>query len=141
MSLHLLDLTRPGAAPQPVAGADKGAMTRCSAPTARSGILAPVGEQDQLFRMAVGGKPVQVSNFKGDISGFKCQRRRQPRRSSGPTATCAAPTSPAPSCCPRPKPGGSGRVYDQMFVRHWDTWAEPGVRSPHLRLPDRQRQA
>src|SRR5204863_6078968 len=24
---------------------------------------------------------------------------------------------------------GSGRTYDQLFVRHWDTWAEPGVRS------------
>ena len=46
-------------------------MTRCSAPTARSGILAPVGEQDQLFRMTVGGAPVQVVDFKGDISGFK----------------------------------------------------------------------
>jgi dipeptidyl aminopeptidase/acylaminoacyl peptidase len=24
---------------------------------------------------------------------------------------------------------GSGRIYDQLFVRHWDTWAEPGVKS------------
>ena len=30
----------------------------------------------------------------------------------------------------RAGPGhGSGRVYDETFVRHWDTWAEPGVRS------------
>jgi dipeptidyl aminopeptidase/acylaminoacyl peptidase len=27
------------------------------------------------------------------------------------------------------KHGGSGRVYDQLFIRHWDAWAEPGVRS------------
>ena len=48
--------------------------------------------------------------------------------SSGPTATCAAPTSIAPGC--RAKPAtGSGRTYDQMFIRHWDTWATPGVRS------------
>ena len=25
--------------------------------------------------------------------------------------------------------GGSGRVYDETFVRHWDTWATPGTRS------------
>ena len=25
--------------------------------------------------------------------------------------------------------GGSTREYDQLFIRHWDTWAEPGVRS------------
>src|SRR5438477_480464 len=24
---------------------------------------------------------------------------------------------------------GSGRTYDQLFVRHWDTWAIPGVKS------------
>ena len=24
---------------------------------------------------------------------------------------------------------GAGRTYDQLFMRHWDTWAEPGVRS------------
>src|SRR4029453_10928545 len=30
---------------------------------------------------------------------------------------------------------GSGRVYDQLFVRHWDTWAEPGVRSRIFAFP------
>ena len=35
-----------------------------------------------------------------------------------------------------PKPAtGSGRAYDQMFVRHWDTWAEPGVRSRIFAFP------
>src|SRR4029453_18303413 len=30
---------------------------------------------------------------------------------------------------------GSGRTYDQMFVRHWDTWAEPGVGSRIFAFP------
>ena len=30
---------------------------------------------------------------------------------------------------------GSGRAYDQMFVRHWDTWAEPGVQSRLFAFP------
>ena len=30
---------------------------------------------------------------------------------------------------------GSGRTYDQLFIRHWDTWAEPGVRSRLFAFP------
>src|SRR4051812_35534436 len=69
-TLNLLDLTRAGAQPQPIAGAAKGH----DAVFAADGLLwflMPVGEQDQLFRMRIGGKPVQVSRFKGDIGGFK----------------------------------------------------------------------
>jgi dipeptidyl aminopeptidase/acylaminoacyl peptidase len=87
----------------------------------------PVKEQDQLFRMNVGGRPVQVSEFKGDIAGFKV----------APSGTevivwadrdlrCASL-----NCADLPKGTkiGSGRTYDQLFIRHWDTWVEPGVRS------------
>ena len=45
-----------------------------------------------------------------------------------PDIACAATTFPA-------KPEGSARVYDKMFVRHWDTWAEPGVRSRIFSYP------
>ena len=30
---------------------------------------------------------------------------------------------------------GSGRTYDQLFIRHWDTWVEPGVRSRLFTFP------
>src|SRR5215210_8399604 len=55
--LYLLDLTRSGAAPQPVAAAAKGH----DAMFARDGalwFLMPAGDHDQLFRMAIGGKPL-----------------------------------------------------------------------------------
>ena len=39
-----------------------------------------------------------------------------------PDLACAATSFP-------PKPAGSGREYDQLFVRHWDTWVEAGVKS------------
>ncbi len=58
-----------------------------------------------------------------------CWRRPATGSRSGPTATWPAPTSTAPACRRRRRGRGSGRVYDQTFVRHWDTWAEPGLRS------------
>jgi len=83
--------------------------------------------QDQLFRLVPGGAPVQVSSLKGDIGGFKLAPSgdrlviwadRDLRCSD---FTCAG--------LPKKAETGSARVYDQLFIRHWDTWAEPGVRS------------
>src|SRR3954470_11664696 len=68
--LFMLDLTNAGAAPQAIAGAEKGHDAMFS-DDGSLWFLMPVGEQDQLFRMAIGGAPTQVSSFSGDISGFK----------------------------------------------------------------------
>ncbi len=125
-TLYLLDLTRPGATPQPVTGAAKG-HDAVFGPDGSLWFLMPVGDQDQLFRMAIGGKPVQVSNFKGDVGGFRLAP-------SGDRVVVWADRDLrcADFNCaglpPKPKTG-SGRTYDQLFIRHWDTWAQPGVRS------------
>jgi len=124
--LHLLDLTKRGAPPQVVTGAEKGH----DAVFGKDGalyFLMPVGERDQLFRMAIGGAPQQMSDFGADISGFKLSPSGDrvivwADQKDCPDLACAATTFPA-------KPVGSGRTYDKMFVRHWDTWAEPGTRS------------
>ncbi|HEY8434813.1 MAG TPA: S9 family peptidase, partial [Sphingomicrobium sp.] len=125
-TLDLLDLTRPGAQPQPIRGAEKGHDAAFGA-DGSLWFLMPVGDQDQLFRMNIGGKPVQVSNFKGDIGGFKIAP-------SGSEAVLWADRDlrcPDLNCAsvPPAKTIGSGRTYDQLFVRHWDTWETPGVRS------------
>jgi dipeptidyl aminopeptidase/acylaminoacyl peptidase len=36
---------------------------------------------------------------------------------------------------PERKAIGSGRTYDQLFIRHWDTWEVPGVRSRLFTYP------
>jgi dipeptidyl aminopeptidase/acylaminoacyl peptidase len=125
-TLYLLDLKARGAAPQPVRGAEKGH----DAVFARDGslwFLMAVGDHDQLFRMTVGGAPVQVSGFTGDVGGFKL----------APSGDRVAVWADRDLRCadlncaglpPKPETG-SGRTYDQLFIRHWDTWAEPGVRS------------
>src|SRR6185312_8815046 len=89
--------------------------------------LMPAGEHDQLFRMGFGGTPVQVSNFADDISGFKIAPSGDrvvvwaDRDLRCADLNCAG--------LPARTETGTGRTFDQLFVRHWDSWAEPGVRS------------
>jgi dipeptidyl aminopeptidase/acylaminoacyl peptidase len=125
-TLHLLDLTKPGAAPLPIAGAQKG-HDAVFGPDGSLWFVMPAGDQDQLFRMRIGGKPVQVSNFKGDIGGFRLAP-------SGDRVVVWADRDlrcrdlNCVGLLEKPKTG-SARTYDQLFVRHWDAWAEPGVKS------------
>src|SRR5262249_5543234 len=69
-TLYLLDLTKSGATPQPVAGAEKG-HDPAFGPDGSIWFLMAVGDHDQLFRMMPGTAPVQVSNFTVDVGGFK----------------------------------------------------------------------
>jgi dipeptidyl aminopeptidase/acylaminoacyl peptidase len=125
-TLYLLDLTRPGAVPQPVAGAAKG-HDAVFGPDGSLWFLMPVGDTDQLFRKPIGSAAVQVSKFVGDVSGFRVSPSGDhlvvwaDRDLRCADLNCAG-------LPPKPKTG-SGRTYDQLFIRHWDTWAQPGVRS------------
>jgi dipeptidyl aminopeptidase/acylaminoacyl peptidase len=125
-TLELLDLTKAGAQPVPIAGAEKGHDPAFGS-DGSLWFLMPVADQDQLFRMRVGGAPVRVSSFKGDIGGFKVAPSGDrlvvwaDRDLRCPDLNCAG--------VPETKAIGSGRTYDQLFVRHWDVWEQPGVRS------------
>src|SRR4030095_14326579 len=131
--VHILDLKAKGAALQPLAGATQGAHDAAFGADGSVWYLAPVSGQDQLFRMTVGGQPVQFSNFKGDISGFKVSGDGSrlivwADRDLKCTAFACADVE-------KVHQGGSAREYDQLFIRHWDTWAEPGVRSRIFSFP------
>jgi dipeptidyl aminopeptidase/acylaminoacyl peptidase len=131
--IHILDLRAKGAVPQPLAGLTPGAHDAVFAADGAVWYLAPVSGQDQLFRMPLGGQPVQLSSFKGDISGFKVS-------ANGSRVLLWADrdlrcTDFACQDVPAAQKPGSGRVYDQLFVRHWDTWVEPGVRSRIFAFP------
>jgi dipeptidyl aminopeptidase/acylaminoacyl peptidase len=131
-TLHLLDLSKPGAAPQPIKGAEKGHDAIFAADGSLWFLMA-AGDHDQLFRLKLGSAPVQVSRFTGDIGGFKLS-------ASGDRVIVFADRDLRCAdldCAGLPdKPEtGSGRTYDQLFVRHWDTWAEPGVRSRLFGFP------
>jgi dipeptidyl aminopeptidase/acylaminoacyl peptidase len=131
-TLNLLDLTKAGAMPQPVAGAEKG-HDALFGPDGSLWFLMPVGDTDQLFRKAPRAAAVQVSNFSGDVGGFKL----------APSGTEVVVWADRDLRCadlncaglpPKPKTG-SGRAFDQLFIRHWDTWAEPGTRSRLFTFP------
>ena len=77
--------------------------------------------------MVPGGAPVQVSSLKGEIAGFKLAPSGDRLVIWGDRDLRC--TDFACEGLPKKAETGSARTYDQLFVRHWDTWAQPGVRS------------
>lgn len=131
-TLYLLDLTKAGASPQPLGGAEKG-HDAVFGPDGALWFLMPVGDTDQLFRKPMGGVPVRVSNFVGDVGGFRlAPSGKQLVVWADRDLRCADLNCAGLPAKPKT---GSGRTYDQLFVRHWDTWAEPGVRSRLFGFP------
>ncbi len=119
--VHILDLKTKGATPQPLAALTQGAHDAVFGNDGAIWYLAPVGEQDQLFRMAVGGQPAQLSSFKGDISGFKVSADgSRVILWADRDLRCTDFSLCRPAECREDR---IGPIYDQLFVRHWDTWA------------------
>lgn len=130
--LYILDLNRRGAAPQLLAGAE-GGHSAVFGPDGAVYFLKPVKDRDQLHRMAIGGAAQQISDFGADISGFKIAPSGDrvivwADRPDCPDLSCASALMP-------PRPKGTGKAYDELFVRHWDTWGEPGTRSRIYAFP------
>jgi dipeptidyl aminopeptidase/acylaminoacyl peptidase len=85
--------------------------------------------------MRLGAAPVRISDFPVDVGGFKLSPAGNDvvvwaDRPDCSDLACSTAQLPA-------KPAGSGRTYDQLFIRHWDTWAEPGTRSRLYAFPIR----
>jgi dipeptidyl aminopeptidase/acylaminoacyl peptidase len=130
--LHSLDLTRAGAASQPVTGAE-GARDAVFGLDGAIYFLKAVGERDQLHRMVPGQAPQVMSDFGADVSGFEIAPGGRhvvvwADQRDCPDLACAATTFAAPE-------PGSGKVHDELFARHWDTWVEPGTRSRLYSFP------
>ncbi|MBN8814559.1 MAG: S9 family peptidase [Sphingomonas sp.] len=91
------------------------------------------GGEDNVWSIAIGGgAATQVTDLKGGLGGFKV----------APTGDKlliwadrfpGAPSSEPPMIKKGPD-DGNGRTYDQLFVRHWASWAD-GTRSQLFVLP------
>ncbi|MEO5867357.1 MAG: S9 family peptidase [Sphingomonas sp.] len=131
--LWRMALDRPDARPEKIAAQSDASET---APAfGADGFLYflsnPEGDKHAVYRMAIdGGAPSRVTgNY--DLSGFEVS----------PTGNAILVWADRPAgaasldaVAPAPASSGSGRVYDQLFVRHWNRWAD-GLRSQLFVIP------
>ncbi|MDP8913473.1 MAG: S9 family peptidase [Pseudomonadota bacterium] len=135
--LWLLDLRAKDARPVKIASAaDKNEHDpRFSSDGRWIYYLSNASGSEQLWRVGVpGGTPEQVTTLATDIAGYSVAPSGDriaiwaDRNLACADFNCA--NVPAP-----PQGRGSARVYDETFVRHWDVWTEPGIRSRIFTFP------
>ncbi len=131
--LWRLDLTRKGAAPEKLAAEADVNETSPQIVGDTVYFQSDKGGDDAVWAIPLaGGAPRKLAGFQGGFGGFKV----------APTADKIliwADRKPgAPSLAPamekKDPNAGSARTYDQLFVRHWDTWSD-GNRSQLFVLP------
>ncbi len=135
-ALYLLDLSKSNQAPIRIADtADKSEHSPAFSVDEKSiYFLSDASGSEQLWHVKLGdggvGKPVQASDLKADIAGFKLS----------PTGDKIAIWGDIARDCStfgcdeagggdgnKAEPGpGTGREYDELFVRHWSSWETPG---------------
>jgi dipeptidyl aminopeptidase/acylaminoacyl peptidase len=133
--LWKLDLTVVGAAPERLVA--EAAVNETAPQFSVDGktvyYQADKGGDDAVWSVPIaGGTPVQLTHFKGGMGGFKVAP-------TGDKLLIWADRKPgAPSLEPEMSKkdplAGSGRTFDQLFIRHWDTWYA-GERSQLFVLP------
>ncbi|MFC4932462.1 S9 family peptidase [Massilia sp. GCM10023247] len=80
----------------------------------------------QVWRQsAAGGEPVQVTNLPLDVDNFRvAPTGERIAMSLAVFRDCADLACTKDRMEAKAKDKASGRVYDRLFVRHWDTWAD-----------------
>ena len=128
-AIYLLNPNDPGTRPIRVAeSAEANDHSPAFSPDGKSlFFISNRGGSDQVWRVTVsGGKPVQASDFKTDVAGFKLSRDGSKIAVWGDIAKDCA-TFGCDDDGNKAKPGpGTGREYDELFVRHWSSWETPG---------------
>ena len=133
--LWKLDLTRKGAAPQKLVAEPKANETapQFSADGRTVYFASDLGGDDAVWSVPVaGGTPRRLTDFKGGMGGFKVA----PTEDRLVVWADRLPGAPSlePATAKKAADAGNGRAYDQMFVRHWASWAD-GNRSQLFVLP------
>ena len=130
--LWLIDLAH-GGAPQRLTEAKNGDTSPRWAPDSRAlYFLSSRSGSAQVWRVTVpDGTPQRVSDYPLDVGSLKVS----PRGDRLALSMEVFPDCPDLACTKnrldaRAKQQATGRLYDRLFVRHWDTWSN-GTRS-HL---------
>jgi dipeptidyl aminopeptidase/acylaminoacyl peptidase len=125
--LYVLDLTRPGAAPrQLTTDAGNDSNPRWS-PDGRSlYFLSTRSGSSQVWRLPMaGGEPQQVTRYPLDVNALRLSpdgTRIAISMDSYPE--CADLACNAARAAQPAANAASGRLYSQLFVRHWDRWED-----------------
>jgi dipeptidyl aminopeptidase/acylaminoacyl peptidase len=91
------------------------------------------GGEDNVWSVAItGGTATQVTDLKGGLGGFKVAPTGD-KLLIWADRLPGAPSS-EPAMVKKADDAGNGRTYDQLFVRHWASWAD-GTRSQLFVLP------
>lgn len=131
-ALYLLALDDPAATPVQVA--DKPGKSEHSPAFSEDGslyYLSDASGSEQLWHVDIApngesGTPVQASDLKADIAGFKLSPTGEKIALWGDIAR-DCPTFGCDKDGNRAEPGpGTGREYDELFIRHWSSWETPG---------------
>ena len=133
--LWRLDLAKKGAVPEKLAA--EGDVNETAPQFSNDGktvyFQSDKGGDDAVWSVGIaGGAAARLTQFKGGMGGFEVSP-------SGDKLLVWADRLPgAPSLEPamakKDANAGNGRVYDQMFVRHWASWSD-GTRSQLFVLP------
>jgi dipeptidyl aminopeptidase/acylaminoacyl peptidase len=125
--LWLLELDAPDAAPRQLTRDPAGESSPRWSPDGRLlYFLSPRSGSSQVWRLALaGGEASRVTDYPLDVTTLKVAPRG---------ARLALTLQVIPGCgdldctavhlAERKKGPASGRPYDQLFVRHWDTWED-----------------
>ncbi|MEG3086057.1 S9 family peptidase [Sphingomonas sp. PB4P5] len=133
--LWRLDLARQGAKPEKLAaeGDVNETSPQLSADGATVYYQSDKGGDDAIWSIGIDGANARkLTGFQGGFGGFKVAP-------TGDKIVVWADRKPgAPSLVPamvkKDPLAGEGRTYDQLFVRHWDTWSN-GDRAQLFVLP------
>jgi len=124
-ALYMMDLNAPGE-PVRLAINEGGANTGRWGSDGHLYFLSGRSGSSQVWRAAADGTgPVQVTNLPLDVNAY----RLSPDASKVVVSLAVFPDCPDLACTvDRTKAvaddPATGQVYDRMFVRHWDTWAD-----------------
>jgi dipeptidyl aminopeptidase/acylaminoacyl peptidase len=132
-SLWLLDLTRAGAKPVRLTdGKGNDSSPRWASDSRTLYFLSERSGASQVWRLSLAsGEARRVTDYPLEVGSFKVS----PRGDALALSMAVFPDCPDLACSrsrldATQKDKASGRIYDRMFVRHWDSWSD-GTRS-HL---------
>lgn len=128
-SLYLLDLSKDGTEPVELTQlADWKPSGAVFGPGGHIWFVSSKSGNAEIYHTALDGEPVQASNFGGlDFDGFKLSAD-----GSGLVVMAQRSLACEDLACANVTPEetiGDALAFDELFVRHWDSWYEPGIKN------------